>query len=279
MVNKSSFGRGFNSSILNSYVLSLVLCIAIAITLFVLSILNNSFIKNARYSVISVGKPFFIIVAKPFQMINESLIYLSEIKDSNKLKKKLIEENTLLKKQLDKNNFLIIENNRLKNLMNIKDVNYVKKITARVLIDAYKDDGSIIYIDVGKQDGLKINDVVFNEKGLIGRVIELGKSSSKVLTIFNQNSIIPVISIDSKKSFFVQGRKDKLILKHIEKKFDLNHGEYVVSTDAAGYFKEGIKIGRIFKTLNDVFLIPFATNTDSIYVNVLVYNFKKEFKD
>ena len=279
MVNKSSFGRGFNSSILNSYVLSLVLCIAIAITLFVLSILNNSFIKNARYSVISVGKPFFIIVAKPFQLINESLIYLSKIKDSNKLNKKLIEENTLLKKQLDKNNFLIIENNRLKNLMNIKDVNYVKKITARVLLDAYKDDGSIIYIDVGKQDGLKINDVVFNEKGLIGRVIELGKSSSKVLTIFNQNSIIPVISIDSKKSFFVQGRKDKLILKHIEKKFDLNHGEYVVSTDAAGYFKEGIKIGRIFKTLNDVFLIPFATNTDSIYVNVLVYDFKKEFRD
>ena len=279
MVNKSSFGRGFNSSILNSYVLSLVLCIAIAITLFVLSILNNSFIKNARYSVISIGKPFFIIVAKPFQLINESLIYLSKIKDSNKLNKKLIEENTLLKKQLDKNNFLIIENNRLKNLMNIKDVNYVKKITARVLLDAYKDDGSIIYIDVGKQDGLKINDVVFNEKGLIGRVIELGKSSSKVLTIFNQNSIIPVISIDSKKSFFVQGRKDKLILKHIEKKFDLNHGEYVVSTDAAGYFKEGIKIGRIFKTLNDVFLVPFAKNTDSIYVNVLVYDFKKEFRD
>ena len=279
MVNKSSFGRGFNSSILNSYVLSLVLCIAIAITLFVLSILNNSFIKNARYSVISIGKPFFIIVAKPFQLINESLIYLSEIKDSNQLMKKLIEENTLLKKQLDKNNFLIIENNRLKNLMNIQDVNYVKKITARVLLDAYKDDGSIIYIDVGKQDGLKINDVVFNEKGLIGRVIELGKSSSKVLTIFNQNSIIPVISIDSKKSFFVQGRKDKLILKHIEKKFDLNHGEYVVSTDAAGYFKEGIKIGRIFKTLNDVFLIPFAKNTDSIYVNVLVYDFKKEFRD
>ena len=279
MVYKSSFGRGFNSSILNSYVLSLVLCIAIAITLFVLSILNNSFIKNARYSVISIGKPFFIIVAKPFQLINESLIYLSEIKDSNKLKKKLIEENTLLKKQLDKNNFLVIENNRLKNLMNVQDVNYVKKITARVLLDAYKDDGSIIYIDVGKQDGLKINDVVFNEKGLIGRVIELGKSSSKVLTIFNQNSIIPVISIDSKKSFFVQGRKDKLILKHIEKKFDLNHGEYVVSTDAAGYFQEGIKIGRIFKTLNDVFLIPFAKNTDSIYVNVLVYDFKKEFRD
>ena len=279
MVNKSSFGRGFNSSILNSYVLSLILCIVISITLLILSVLNNSFIKSAKYGVISIGKPLFIIVAKPFQLVNESLVYLNEIKDANKLNQKLIEENISLKKQLDKNNFLIIENNRLKNLMNIKDVNYVKKITARVLIDAYKDDGSIIYIDVGKKDGLKINDVVFNEKGLIGRVIELGNSSSKVLTIFNQNSIIPVISIESKKSFFVQGKKDKLTLKHIDKKFDLNHGEYVVSTDAAGYFKEGIKIGRIFKTLNDVFLVPFAKNTDSIYVNVLIYDFNKEFKD
>ena len=121
MVNKSSFGRGFNSSILNSYVLSLVLCIAIAITLFVLSILNNSFIKNARYSVISIGKPFFIIVAKPFQLINESLIYLSEIKDSNQLMKKLIEENTLLKKQLDKN---IKTDNKLEELFqSLKEIN------------------------------------------------------------------------------------------------------------------------------------------------------------
>ena len=92
--------------------------------------------------------------------------------------------------------------------MDIKEVDYLKKITARILIDAYKDDGSILYIDVGKNDGLKINDVVFNEKGLIGRVIELGSNSSKVLTIFNQNSIIPVTSIESKKSFFVQGRKE-----------------------------------------------------------------------
>ena len=163
--------------------------------------------------------------------------------------------------------------------MDIKEVDYLKKITARILIDAYKDDGSILYIDVGKNDGLKINDVVFNEKGLIGRVIELGSNSSKVLTIFNQNSIIPVTSIESKKSFFVQGRKERLELKHIEQKFDLKHGEIVVSTDAAGYFKEGIKIEESFKTLNDVFLIPFAKNTDSIYVNVLIYNFKKEFKD
>ena len=77
----------------------------------------------------------------------------------------------------------------------------------------------------------------------------------------------------------MQGHEHKLKLKHIDKKFDLKHGETVVSTNAAGYFKENIKIGRVFKTLNDVFVIPFAKRADSIYVNVLVYNFKNEFRD
>ena len=68
-------------------------------------------------------------------------------------------------------------------------------------------------------------------------------------------------------------------LKHIERMFDLEHGEIVVSTDAAGYFKGGIRIGRVMKTLNEVFVVPFAKKTDSIYVNVLIYDFKNEFKD
>ena len=191
----------------------------------------------------------------------------------------LLKENKKLTEELDKKNFLLLENQRLKNLLKIQEVDYVKKITARILIDAYKDAGSLIYIDVGKKDGLKINDLVFNEKGFLGRIIELGQNSSKVLTIFDENSVVPVVSVNTKKSFFVQGGNKRLALKHIEKKFGLKHGELVVSTDAAGYFKEGIKIGRVVKTLNEVFVLPFAKKTDSIYVNVLIYNFTNVFED
>ena len=279
MVYKSSFGRGFNSSILNSYVLNMSVCIFFSIILLFLSLSDSSFIKSLRFNTISICKPFFIAVGKPFQYVNNTFFFLREFKNAKKVNSILLEENRNLKKKLDKSDFLLLENYRLKNLLKIDEVDYVKKITARILIDAYKDDGSLLYIDAGKKDGLKINDIVFNEYGLIGRVIELGNYSSKVLTIFNENSVIPVVSIKSKKSFFVQGHEHKLKLKHIDKKFDLKHGETVVSTNAAGYFKENIKIGRVFKTLNDVFVIPFAKRADSIYVNVLVYNFKNEFRD
>ena len=279
MVYKSSFGRGFNSSILNSYVLSVFICVFFSITLFVLSVIDAKSIKLLRFSTISFCKPIFIAVGKPFQIFNSSLIYVNEIMLAKEKNLVLLEENKKLAEELDKKNFLLLENQRLKNLLNIKEVDYVKKITARILIDAYKDAGSLIYIDVGKQDGLKINDLVFNEKGLLGRIIELGQYSSKVLTIFDENSVVPVVSVNTKKSFFVQGGNKRLDLKHIEKKFSLKHGELVVSTDAAGYFKEGIKIGRVVKTLNEVFVLPFAKKTDSIYVNVLIYNFTNVFED
>ena len=279
MVYKSSFGRGFNSSILNSYVLSIILCIFFSITLFVLSVIDAKTLKILRYSTISFCKPIFIAVGKPFQVFNSSLIYVKEIMQAKEKNLVLLEENKKLAEELDKKNFLILENQRLKNLLNIEEVDYVKKITARILIDAYKDAGSLVYIDAGKKDGLKINDLVFNEKGLLGRIIELGQNSSKVLTIFDKNSVVPVVSVNSKKSFFLQGGNKRLELKHIEKKFSLKHGELVVSTDAAGYFKEGIKIGRVVKTLNEVFVLPFAKKTDSIYVNVLIYNFTNVFED
>ncbi len=173
MVYKSSFGRGFNSSILNSYVLSVLLCITFSATLFVLSVIDAQSIKFLRFSTISFCKPIFIAVGKPFQIFNSSLIYVNEIMLAKEKNIFLLEENKKLVKELDKKNFLLLENQRLKDLLKVQEVDYVKKITARILIDAYKDAGSLIYIDVGKKNGLKINDLVFNEKGLLGRIIEL----------------------------------------------------------------------------------------------------------
>ena len=244
-----------------------------------LSVIDAKTIKFLRFSTISFCKPIFIAVSKPFQIFNSSLIYVNEIMMAKEKNLVLLEENKKLTEELDKKNFLLLENQRLKNLLNVQEVDYVKKITARILIDAYKDAGSLIYIDVGKKDDLKINDLVFNEEGLLGRIIELGQNSSKVLTIFDENSVVPVVSVNTKQSFFLQGGNKRLELKHIEKKFSLKHGELVVSTDAAGYFKEGIKIGRVVKTLNEVFVLPFAKKTDSIYVNVLIYNFANLFED
>ena len=151
-----------------------------------------------------------------------------------------------------------------------------KKLVGRILIDSYKNDDFAFMIDLGKNHGLKINDIVFNENGMIGRITELGHFSSKVITLYDQDSVVPVVSMKTKKSFFVQGSNEKLFIKHLDNSFSLNHNEIVVTTKAAGYFKEGIRVGKVKKTLDKVYVEPFAKLSDSIYVYVLVFDFEND---
>ena len=91
----------------------------------------------------------------------------------------------------------------------------------------------------------------------------------------DEDSTIPVISKKTKKSFFVKGGEEKkLFLKHIEKPFELEHGELVLTTSAAGYFQKGISVGKVVKTLDEVYIEPFAKVSDSIFINVLIFDFK-----
>ena len=276
MARRATFSsRSFNSSLLNAYGLEMFFCFLVCFFFFFSSNQKSNFFIKVKYSVISFSEPGLKIITLPFEHINNSFYYLNDLSNLKQSNNELTYENNILKEKLKLSDFYEIENFRLKKLLNVENKDYAKKITSRVLINPYRSNDLAFFIDLGKIDGLKINDVVFNEYGMIGRVSELGKYSSKVLSILDEDSVIPVISKKTKKSFFIKGGGEKkLFLKHIDKKFELEHGELVLTTSAAGYFQKGISIGKVIKTLDDVYVEPFAKVSDSIYVNVLIFDFK-----
>ena len=235
---------------------------------------KNNFFIGVKYYVISFSEPGLKIITLPFEYINNSFYYLNDLTNLKQSNKELVLENKNLREKLMLSDSYEIENFRLKKLLDVDNKDYARKITSRILINPYRSNDLTFFIDVGKIDGLKINDIVFNEYGMIGRVSELGKYSSKILSILDEDSVIPVISKNTKKSFFVKGGEKKLFLKHMEKPFELEHGELLLTTSAAGYFQKGISVGKVVKTLDDVYIEPFAKVSDSIYVNVLIFDFK-----
>ena len=276
MAYKSSFtSRGFRSGLLNPYGVEIFLCILASVLFLIASYNKSNFFINFKYYVITFSKPGLMLVAKPFDITNNVLVFLSNFKEIKNLNISLEAENSELKDKINRNNFLEYENLRLKKLLNINEKNYSKKLIGRILIDPYKNDDFSFVIDLGKKDGLKINDIVFNEYGMIGRVLELGDFSSKVISLYDQDSVIPVFSMETKKSFFVKGSGNNLLIKHFDSPFSLKHNEVLITTKAAGYFKEGIKVGKVKKTLNEVYVEPFAKFSDTIYVYVLVFEFDK----
>ena len=277
MAYKSSFtSRGFRSGLLNPYGAEIFLCILASVFFLIVSYNKSNFFINFKYYVITFSKPGLMFVAKPFEIANNVLVFFSNFKEIKNLNISLEAENSELTDKNNRNNFLEYENFRLKKLLNINEKNYSKKLIGRILIDPYKNDDFSFVIDLGKKDGLKINDIVFNEHGMIGRVLELGDFSSKVITLYDQDSVIPVFSMETKQSFFVKGSDNKLLIKHFDGPFSLKHNEVLITTKAAGYFKEGIKVGKVKKTLNEVYIEPFAKLSDTIYVYVLVFEFDKK---
>ena len=276
MARRATFSsKSFKPSLINSYGLEMFFCLLVCIFFFFSSNQKSNFFINIKYYVISFSEPGLKIITLPFEYINNSFYYLNDLTNLKQSNKELALENKNLREKLRLSDFYEIENFRLKKLLNVENKDYARKITSRVLINPYRSNDLTFFIDAGKIDGLKINDIVFNEYGMIGRVSELGKYSSKVLSILDEDSTIPVISKVTKKSFFIKGGGEKkLHLKHIEKPFELEHGELVLTTSAAGYFQKGISVGKVIKTLDDVYIEPFAKVSDSIYVNILIFDFK-----
>ena len=272
---KSSFSRGINSGPLNRYILELVICITFSLLFVLMSLSKSKTVINMKYLIVSASKPGLVLANKPFKLVSDLIQNFEKISNYKILNKSLEDENKFLKKEFNKVNLLEVENFRLKNLLKLQEVDYVEKLSARIIVDGYRNDNDSIYIDIGKNKGLKINDLVFNENGLLGRVSQVGTYSSKVLTIYSSDSVLPGISVNTKLSVFARGDGDRLVLKHLENKFKLEHNEFIISTDAAGFFKEGIIIGKIVKTLNNVYIQPTAKKSDSIFVNVLIFDFKK----
>lgn len=274
---RSSFtSRGFRSGILNPYGMEIFICVVISLFFIIASHNRTNFFVNVKHYVYLFSKPGLALISKPFELINNTFIFFNDFREIKNIKENLEMERIELLKKIKKIDFLEIENFRLKKLLEIEEKNYSKKLVGRILIDSYKNDDFAFMIDLGKNHGLKINDIVFNENGMIGRITELGQFSSKVITLYDQDSVVPVVSMKTKKSFFVQGSNEKLFIKHLDNSFSLNHNEIVVTTKAAGYFKEGIRVGKVKKTLDKVYVEPFAKLSDSIYVYVLVFDFEND---
>ena len=149
------------------------------------------------------------------------------------------------------------------------------KVSGRIINDPINFASQNIFIDLGLDDNVKINNPVLNQNGLIGRIIKVNKSSSEVLLLTDPNSNLPVFTLKSNLRFFINGNLNGFSIKRLEGNNNLINDEMVLSTNSSGYFKEGIRVGKVVKVGNKTYVKPLARKEDSKYIKVLVYDFQK----
>ena len=167
----------------------------------------------------------------------------------------LREENALLgnrvdylSRKIEEMQAVLRENERLKEVLDFRKTVPYTTIPAQVIgRDSSNWSGSII-IDKGLNHGIRQNKAVLSVKGLVGRVIEVGRFSSKVLLITDPNSKVGVIIGRNRQGGILVGRPDgKCKMVYIALDSDARPGDKVVTAGFGSIFPKDIIIGEVMK--------------------------------
>ena len=200
----------------------------------------------------------------------------SQIKDHLKVYdnyKNLELELEKLKQKKLTNNFLKMENEKLRDLIN-ESINS-NEILARVLIDKESPFLRSIILNKGTKDKLKIGMAVIDEVHLVGKVIEVNFTNSRVLLLSDLNSKIPVVLEPIGMQAVVSGTggtNGKIQYTKEEYSDDINNQEIIAYTSGlGGLFKPGLPVGKISR-LNPHEIVFFSDFKQLEYVKIISLN-------
>ncbi|EYE88459.1 hypothetical protein Q428_07705 [Fervidicella metallireducens AeB] len=178
---------------LKNKLLTIVLVLCLAFTIFVGVTANRNgntgLFQNMITTIVTPAQKYAYIAG---QRISNIYYFIASITNTRK-------ENIELKKEIEMLNEKIVdydklkrENSELSELIRFKNSNInLKSIGANVIGRVGENWFQIILIDVGSVDGVKKGQYVVTGQGLVGRILEVNKTSSKVLTIFDDKINLP----------------------------------------------------------------------------------------
>jgi len=252
---------------------SLLTLLFLSIFVIVLSNYNFKIIKFIKIGINEVIYRASFIISAPenkIQNIN------SQIKDHMKIYdnyKNLESELEILKQKRLSNDFLKMENDKLRKLINesIKS----EEILAKVLIDKESPFLKSIILNKGTKDKIKIGMAVVDKVYLVGKVIEVNYTNSRVLLLSDLNSKIPVILEPIGMQAIVSGTgEDNGKIQYTKEEYgnEIKTQEIIAYTSGlGGLFKPGLPVGKIFKS--NINKINFFSDFRQLeYVKIISYS-------
>ena len=257
------------------YRASVVLMITCSMTLMVMSKTNNPAVGKLRTSVMDVVTPLLAIASSPLDTVHNFGTWIGEISRMRQENVALKNENIELLKWQAQAKTMEAENKSLRGLLNVVPAQKSTYITARVVSDI---GGPYIHsalINGGSDSGIKKDHAAISENGLLGRVVDVGTSSSRILLLNDINSRVPVIAeMSHEKSILVGNNSDAPALSYISGESKIQIGERIVTSGDGGIFPEGIPVGIVTSVNKGAVKVqPYVDTTRVEFVSVVSYSF------
>ena len=250
---------------------SLFFLIILSIVFLILGRFNLSAINYIKVSINELVYRSSFIVSVPENYIKKTYINVEDHFTYYDEYLKLKKENIELKSTIENTNFITSENERLKKI--IDDYIIVSdEIIAKVLIDKQSPFLRSMIINKGSKNNIKLGMAVLDGEFLVGKVVEVNFTTSRVLLLSDLNSKIPVtIEPEGYQSILSGTGKNNGIIQYSKEEIFLKEGSSVFTSGSGALFKSGIPIGKITNKINVNYFSDFSQ-----LKFVKVIEFKKE---
>lgn len=152
----------------------------------------------------------------------------------------------LLKRKLEESALVLDENQRLKEILGFRKAIPFTTTPAETIGRDPSNWSNSIIIDKGASHGIKQNKAVLSTEGLVGRVLEVGRYSSRILLITDPNSKVGVVIQRNRQGGMLVGRPDgKCKMIYIALDSDAVKGDKVITAGLGTIFPRGILVGEI----------------------------------
>ncbi|PKG97871.1 rod shape-determining protein MreC [Paraglaciecola sp. MB-3u-78] len=201
----------------------------------------------------SLVSPLQYLANLPGQLLNASasrFVSHERLFDDNA---KLTHDAMVMNGQLQRLTFLQEENDRLRSLLNSPVQDNTRKVVAELMAVDNNPYSHQIVINKGAINGVFEGQPVLDDKGIVGQIMQVSSTNSRVLLIADVTHAIPVRVARNNVRLIVSGSGslNELLIQHVAHSSDLKIGDILISSGLGNIFPEGYPVATITSIIRD----------------------------
>ena len=172
-------------------------------------------------------------------------------------------------------------NRRYQAVLGLKTDPPIPMVTGRVVLDSRGPFANTRLADVGAAKGVKVGDPVMSDRGLVGRVVGVADSASRVLLLTDVASRTPVLvaRTDARAILLGDGGSNPR-LGYMRGQDPVHEGDRVLTSGDGGVFPRGLPVGVAAKGLDGQWRVRLDADLTAIdFIRVLEFQDFTQFVD
>ncbi|MBN8520908.1 MAG: rod shape-determining protein MreC [Alphaproteobacteria bacterium] len=245
--------------------------LAMSLVLLFVSMVRPDSLGGLRSSAIDKITPLYSALSAPFYELADILGNVTGMAALQAENAQLKSENIRLREWYQTALMLQAENASLQELLNLKIETPQGFVSTRVIADSGNAFAQSAVVVAGANDGVEKGEAVLSGEGMIGRIIETGAVSARVLLLTDFNSRVPVVVEGTRQRAILAGTNGAMLaITHLPPDSNLQDGQKMVTSGQGGLFPPGLPVGRVVTTENGMkYVKPFADMGNVTYVRIL----------